>query len=96
MAAKQLLFREEARAAILEGVEVLARAVKVTMGPRGRNVVLDKKWGSPTITSRLPGVRSASPVAVVRSRSTPAHITIGEGGMLRRPTWLCRLTLPLT
>jgi chaperonin GroEL len=50
MAAKQLLFREEARAAILEGVEILARAVKVTMGPRGRNVVLDKKWGSPTIT----------------------------------------------
>ncbi len=50
MAAKQLLFREEARAAILEGVEVLARAVKVTMGPRGRNVVLDRKWGSPTIT----------------------------------------------
>src|SRR5512140_2791435 len=50
MAAKQLLFREEARAAILEGVEMLSRAVKVTMGPRGRNVVLDKKWGSPTIT----------------------------------------------
>ena len=50
MAAKQLLFREEARSAILEGVEILARAVKVTMGPRGRNVVLDKKWGSPTIT----------------------------------------------
>jgi chaperonin GroEL len=50
MSAKQLLFREEARQAILEGVEMLARAVKVTLGPRGRNVVLDKKWGSPTIT----------------------------------------------
>jgi len=50
MAAKQLLFKEEARTKILEGVEMLARAVKVTMGPRGRNVVLDKKWGSPTIT----------------------------------------------
>src|SRR5215468_3248310 len=50
MPAKQLLFREEARSAILEGVEMLARAVKVTMGPRGRNVVLDKKFGSPTIT----------------------------------------------
>jgi chaperonin GroEL len=45
-----LLFREEARQAILEGVEMLAKAVKVTLGPRGRNVVLDKKWGSPTIT----------------------------------------------
>jgi chaperonin GroEL len=50
MAAKQLLFSGEARAKILEGVEQLARAVKVTLGPRGRNVVLDKKWGSPTVT----------------------------------------------
>src|SRR5262249_11668713 len=49
MAAKQLLFSGEARAKILEGVEQLARAVKVTLGPRGRNVVLDKKWGSPTV-----------------------------------------------
>ncbi len=50
MSAKQLLFKEEARHAILEGVEMLAKAVKVTLGPRGRNVVIDKKWGSPTIT----------------------------------------------
>ena len=50
MAAKQLIFREEARRAILVGVEKMARAVKVTLGPRGRNVVLEKKWGSPTIT----------------------------------------------
>jgi chaperonin GroEL len=50
MAAKQLLFSEQARQKILEGVEILARAVKITLGPRGRNVVLDKKWGSPTIT----------------------------------------------
>src|SRR5262249_27184601 len=50
MAAKQLLFDEKARAAILEGVQQLARAVKVTLGPRGRNVVLGKKWGSPVIT----------------------------------------------
>ena len=48
MAAKQLLFSEQARQRILEGVEILARAVKITLGPRGRNVVLDKKWGSPT------------------------------------------------
>src|SRR5437764_997009 len=40
----------DARKAILEGVEILAKAVKVTLGPRGRNVVLDKKWGSPTVT----------------------------------------------
>src|SRR5258705_4924609 len=50
MAAKQLLFSEDARRAVLEGVETLAKAVKVTLGPRGRNVVIDKKWGSPTVT----------------------------------------------
>jgi len=50
MSAKQLLFKEEARHAVLEGVTTLAKAVKVTLGPRGRNVVIDKKWGSPTIT----------------------------------------------
>jgi chaperonin GroEL len=48
--AKQLIFGEEARRAVLVGVEKLARAVKVTLGPKGRNVVLDKKFGSPTIT----------------------------------------------
>jgi chaperonin GroEL len=50
MAAKQLIFSEQARARVLEGIEILAKAVKVTLGPRGRNVVLDKKWGSPTVT----------------------------------------------
>jgi chaperonin GroEL len=50
MPAKQLLFKQEARQKILEGIEMLSKAVKVTLGPRGRNVVLDKKWGSPTIT----------------------------------------------
>ena len=48
--AKQLLFNEEARAALLRGVNVMAHAVKATLGPKGRNVVLDKKYGSPTIT----------------------------------------------
>jgi len=50
MGAKQLIFEDEARRKILRGVEQLARAVKVTLGPRGRNVVLDKKFGSPTVT----------------------------------------------
>jgi chaperonin GroEL len=50
MSAKQLKFNEDARRAILSGVEQLSRAVKVTLGPRGRNVVIDKKFGSPTIT----------------------------------------------
>ncbi len=50
MAAKQLQFDENARQALLRGVEKLARAVKATLGPSGRNVILDKKFGSPTIT----------------------------------------------
>src|SRR5437588_9511978 len=50
MAAKEIIFDEKARQAVLAGVQTLAKAVKVTLGPRGRNVVLDKKWGSPTIT----------------------------------------------
>jgi len=50
MAAKDLKFREDARQALLKGVRLLSKAVKVTLGPKGRNVVLDKKWGSPTIT----------------------------------------------
>ncbi|RJP22470.1 MAG: chaperonin GroEL [Candidatus Abyssobacteria bacterium SURF_5] len=50
MPAKQLKFSEDARHAILRGVEKLSAAVKVTLGPKGRNVVLDKKWGAPTIT----------------------------------------------
>jgi len=50
MAAKQLLFDEAARSKILKGVELLSRAVKVTLGPKGRNVVIDKKFGSPTVT----------------------------------------------
>lgn len=50
MAAKQLQYGEEARGSILRGVDKLANAVKVTLGPKGRNVVLDKKFGAPTIT----------------------------------------------
>ena len=50
MAAKQLQFDENARHALLRGVEKLAKAVKATLGPSGRNVILDKKFGSPTIT----------------------------------------------
>ena len=48
--AKQIAFREDAREKILSGVQQLSRAVKVTLGPRGRNVVIAKSWGAPTIT----------------------------------------------
>jgi len=48
--AKQVVFSDEGRAALLRGVNIMAAAVKATMGPKGRNVVIDKKFGSPTIT----------------------------------------------
>src|SRR5687767_15101150 len=50
MAAKDLLFNTDARAKLKRGVDALAEAVKVTLGPKGRNVVISKKYGSPTIT----------------------------------------------
>jgi chaperonin GroEL len=59
---KQLLFKEEARAAVLRGVNIMSRAVKVTLGPKGRNVVVAKKYGSPTMTKD--GVTVAKEVAL--------------------------------
>src|SRR4026209_2599193 len=50
MAAKTLVFDEAARQSLLRGVEKLSKAVKATLGPKGRNVVINKKWGSPTVT----------------------------------------------
>src|SRR3990170_1706116 len=50
MGAKIILYDEEARKAILKGVNTLADAVKVTLGPKGRNVIIDKSYGSPTVT----------------------------------------------
>src|SRR5881628_3827021 len=50
MAAKSVLFSADARTKVLRGVNILADAVTVTLGPRGRNVVLEKSWGSPNIT----------------------------------------------
>src|SRR5246127_4309977 len=50
MAAKLVKFSEDARAKVMKGVNVLADAVTVTLGPKGRNVVLEKSWGAPTVT----------------------------------------------
>ena len=61
--AKQLIFNEEARGAIRRGVDSLAEAVKVTLGPKGRNVVIDKKFGAPTITKD--GVTVAKEIELV-------------------------------
>ena len=51
MPAKQLSYSEEARASLRNGIDALADAVKITLGPKGRNVILDKKFGPPTITN---------------------------------------------
>ena len=51
--AKNIIFGEEARKSLQTGVDKLANAVKVTLGPKGRNVVLDKKYGSPLITNEV-------------------------------------------
>ncbi len=59
---KQLLFEQEARAALLRGVNIMSHAVKVTLGPKGRNVVIAKKFGSPTITKD--GVTVAKEIAL--------------------------------
>jgi len=50
MSAKEVRFSEDARNTMLKGVDTLARAVSVTLGPKGRNVVLDKSFGAPTVT----------------------------------------------
>ncbi|MCJ9713715.1 chaperonin GroEL, partial [Bordetella hinzii] len=50
MAAKQVLFADDARVRIVRGVNVLANAVKTTLGPKGRNVVLERSFGAPTVT----------------------------------------------
>ena len=64
---KQLKFDEDARAALLRGVNIMAAAVKATLGPKGRNVVIDKKFGSP----RSP--RTASPSPRRSSWKTPTR-----------------------
>ncbi len=88
MAAKELKFNEEARHAMLRGVNTLANAVRVTLGPKGRNVVLGKKFGSPTITKD--GVTVAKEIdlednyenmgaQMVREVATRTNDTAGDG-----------------
>src|SRR4051812_39470652 len=62
MSAKEIVFSETARHRIAEGLNVLANTVKVTLGPRGRNVLIEKSWGSPTVTKD--GVTVAKEIAL--------------------------------
>ena len=67
--AKQIIFGEDARKAIERGVNQLADTVKITLGPKGRNVVLDKKFGAPLITND--GVTIAKEIELSLSRKSP-------------------------
>ena len=75
--AKQLLFNEDARKKMLSGVEQISQAVKVTLGPKGRLVMLDKKFGAPTITKdgqlllmNEGGIQVFKPLKIALYRST--------------------------
>lgn len=70
MAAKQVLFADEARVRIVRGVNVLANAVKTTLGPKGRNVVLERSFGAPTVTKD--GVSVAKEIELRTSSRTSA------------------------
>ena len=88
MAAKQLIFDVEARNALKEGADTLANAVKVTLGPRGRNVVLDKSFGAPVITSDgvtvakeidLPDHYENMGAQLLKSVATKTNDAVGDG-----------------
>ncbi|MGM9998665.1 MAG: chaperonin GroEL [Candidatus Bruticola sp.] len=88
MAAKMIIYGQEARKALEKGVDALANAVRVTLGPRGRNVVLDKKFGSPTITNdgvtiakdiELPDVFENMGAQLVREVASKTNDVAGDG-----------------
>ena len=88
MAAKQLVFDESARRALERGANILADAVKATLGPKGRNVVLDKKFGSPTITNdgvtiakeiELPDVFENMGAQLVKEVASKTNDVAGDG-----------------
>src|SRR3989454_875256 len=73
---KQLKFDEDARAALLRGINIMAAAVKATLGPKGRNVVINKRFGSPTITKD--GVALKKEIAQVATIASNNDKTIGN------------------
>ena len=86
--AKEILFNEEARRALGRGVDQLANAVKVTLGPKGRNVVLDKKFGSPTITN--------DGVTIARDIELPDPFENMGAQLVKRSLLLKLMTLQVT
>src|SRR6516164_4764988 len=81
MAAKELHFNVDARAALKRGVDQLAEAVKVTLGPKGRNVVIDKKFGAPTVTNAGDGTTTATVLAQAIFREGLKNVTAGSNPM---------------
>ena len=77
MSAKDITHGEEARRALLNGVNKLSNAVKVTLGPKGRNVVLEKKFGSPVVTKD--GVTVAKEIELERPRESRRRHAAGSG-----------------
>src|SRR6476646_5473621 len=75
--AKIIAFDEEARRGLERGMNILADAVKVTLGPKGRNVVLEKKWGAPTITND--GVSIAKEIELVKEVAKKTDDVAGDG-----------------
>ena len=82
--AKQIIHGEESRQAILRGVNILADAVKVTLGPKGRNVVIEKKFGSPTITKD--GVTVAKEIELKDAQENMGAQMVREVASARRAT----------
>src|SRR5881275_191805 len=80
MPAKQLEYSEDARRALKRGIDALADAVKITLGPKGRNVVLDKKFGPPTITND--GVTIAKEIAQAIVNEGFRNVTAGANPLL--------------
>ena len=83
--AKQIVYGEQSRQAILRGVNQLADAVKVTLGPKGRNVVLDRKFGTPTITKDGVTVAGANPMEIKRGIERSVEAIVDEIKKLSRP-----------
>ena len=88
MAAKELYFDTVARAGLKAGVDKLADAVRVTLGPKGRNVVIDKKFGSPTITKDgvtvAKEIELADPIEMSLNGVSKHIIVLERAGLLRR------------
>jgi chaperonin GroEL len=82
MAAQEVRFSQDARERMLRGVDILANAVRVTLGPKGRNVVLDKSWGAPRITKD--GVTVAKEIELADKFENKGAQLVSEAAAKRR------------